>query len=69
MAMTEEMTVEEPVITDPEPVKEHSKSFNKYSNRYARGGCTKEQLHRLTELGVLYDWEYKEITGEDYTTE
>lgn len=69
MAMADEPIVEEPAITDSEPAKEHSKSFKKYSERYARGGCTKEQVHRLTELGVLYDWEYKEITGEDYTTE
>lgn len=45
---------------------EHSKNFQKYYDRYRRGGCTKEQLHKLAELGVIYEWEYKEITGEDF---
>lgn len=45
---------------------EHSKNFQKYADRYARGGCTKEQLHRLVELGAIYDWEYQEITGDPF---
>lgn len=44
----------------------HSPMFEKYAKRYARGGCTKEQLARLVELGALTADEYKEITGEDY---
>ena len=48
---------------------EHSKSFEKYQRRYNRGGCTKEQLQQLVELGVIYDWEYEEITGEPYEAE
>lgn len=44
----------------------HSKLFEKYRDRYNRGGCTKEQLQRLVKLGVLTAAEYKEITGEDY---
>lgn len=46
--------------------KTHSKLFEKYKQRYDRGGCTKEQLHKLVELGAIYDWEYEEITGEPY---
>ncbi len=46
--------------------KTHSKLYNKYKERYDRGGCTKAQLHRLVELGAIYDWEYEEITGEPY---
>lgn len=45
---------------------EHSKNFQKYYDRYQRGGCTKEQLKRLVQLGAIYDWEYQEITGEPY---
>lgn len=44
----------------------HSALFEKYAKRYARGGCTKEQLARLVELGALTAAEYKEITGDDY---
>lgn len=44
----------------------HSKYFEKYKKRYERGGCTKEQLHRLTELGTLTPEEYEEITGEPF---
>ena len=44
----------------------HSKDFEKYKARYERGGCTKEQLRRIVELGRLTPAEYKEITGEDY---
>lgn len=43
----------------------HSPLFEKYKKRYQRGGCTKEQLARLVELGALTAEEYKEITGED----
>lgn len=45
---------------------EHSKLFEKYQERYARGGCTKAQLKRLVALGAITADEYKEITGEDY---
>jgi hypothetical protein len=44
----------------------HSKQYEKYKKRYERGGCTKDQLHRLTELGVLTPEEYEEITGDPY---
>ena len=42
---------------------------DKYMKRYNKGGCTKEQLKRLTELGALTAEEYKEITGEEYAAE
>lgn len=45
---------------------EHSKRYGELKARYERHGCTKEQLHRFTEFGVLTQEEYKEITGEDY---
>lgn len=45
---------------------EHSKHFQKYYDRYQRGGCTKEQLRKLTDLGVITQDEFKEITGEDF---
>lgn len=45
---------------------EHSPLFEKYRDRYNRGGCTKAQLKRLVKLGALTADEYKEITGEDY---
>lgn len=45
---------------------EHSKDFEKYRDRYNRGGCTIEQLRRLVELGKLTPEEFTEITGEDY---
>lgn len=44
----------------------HSKLFEKYRDRYNRGGCTKEQLRRLVQLGALTEAEYEEITGEAY---
>lgn len=44
----------------------HSRYFKKYKDRYRRNGCTKDQLWRLTDLGVLTKDEYKEITGDDY---
>lgn len=44
-------------------------AYQKYMRRYKRGGCTKEQLQELIELGVLTTDEYKEITGEDYDNE
>lgn len=49
-----------------ETVREHSRLFTKYDERYARGGCTKAQLRRLVQLSAIYDWEYEEITGEAY---
>ena len=39
---------------------------DKYQKRYNKGGCTKEQLKKLVELGALTEKEYKEITGEAY---
>jgi len=45
---------------------QHSRMFEKYKARYERGGCTKEQLRRLVELGAITAEEYREITGEDY---
>lgn len=47
-------------------IREHSKLFEKYNERYARGGCTTAQLKRLVQLGAIKDWEYEEITGEAY---
>lgn len=44
----------------------HSKLFEKYKERYDRGGCTKEQLKKLVVLGALTAEEYEEITGEKY---
>ena len=43
--------------------------YQKYERRYNRGGCTKEQLQELVDLGVLTAEEYEEITGEVYETE
>jgi len=45
---------------------EHSKLFDKYRERYNRGGCTKAQLKRLVALGALTADEYEEITGDPY---
>lgn len=45
---------------------EHSKLFEKYQDRYMRGGCTKAQLKRLVALGAITAEEYEEITGEAY---
>lgn len=42
------------------------KNYIKYKARYDRGGCTKEQLQRLVELGALTTEEYELITGEPY---
>lgn len=47
---------------------EHSKLFNKYKDRYDRGGCTKEQLKRLVMLEAITEEEYEEITDEYYDT-
>jgi len=46
--------------------KEHSKLYQKYAERYARCGCTVEQLRKLVQLGAIYDWEFEEITGIPY---
>ena len=43
--------------------------YQKYERRYNRGGCTKEQLQELVDLGVLTTEEYEKITGETYETE
>ena len=40
--------------------------FEKWNDRYKKHWCTKEQLQRLVQIGVLTEEEYKEITGEDY---
>ena len=40
--------------------------FEKWNDRYKKHWCTKEQLKRLVQLGVLTEEEYKEITGEYY---
>ena len=40
--------------------------YTKYYERYKRGGCTKEQLIKLVELGILTADEYEQITGELY---
>ena len=45
----------------------HSRLYAKYKERYERIGCTKEQLKRLVELSALKDWEYEEITKEEYS--
>lgn len=45
---------------------QHSKLFEKYKARYERGGCTKEQLRRLVELGALTAEEYEEVTNEPF---
>ena len=42
--------------------------FEKWNDRYKKHWCTKEQLQRLVQLGVLTEEEYQEITGEDYVT-
>lgn len=41
-------------------------NFEKWNTRYEKSWCTKAQLKRLVELGVLTADEYKTITGEDY---
>lgn len=40
--------------------------FEKWNDRYKKHWCTKEQLQRLVQLGVLTEEEYEEITGDDY---
>ena len=40
--------------------------FEKWNDRYKKHRCTKVQLQRLVQLGVLTEEEYQEITGEDY---
>lgn len=44
----------------------HSRMYEKYKNRYNNGGCTVSQLRRLTELGILTESEFEEITGEPF---
>lgn len=44
-------------------------NYEKYKARYDRGGCTIEQLRRLTELGALTPEEFEMITGEPYEAE
>lgn len=41
-----------------------SRMYEKYKARYERGGCTREQLFRLAELGALTEAEVYEILGE-----
>ena len=40
--------------------------FEKWNDRYKKHWCTKDQLQRLVQLGVLSEEEYEEITGEEY---
>ena len=40
--------------------------FEKWKDRYSKHWCTKEQLQRLVQLGVLTEEEYQEITGQEY---
>ena len=40
--------------------------FEKWNDRYKKHWCTKEQLQRLVQLGVLTTEEYEQITGEPY---
>ena len=40
--------------------------FEKWNDRYKKHWCTKDQLRRLVQLGVLTEEDYKEITGEEY---
>ena len=44
-------------------------NYIKYKARYERGGCTKEQLRRLVQLGALTEEEYTLIVGEEKTPE
>ena len=44
----------------------HSRMYEKYKNRYDNGGCTVSQLRRLTELEILTESEFEEITGEPF---
>lgn len=41
-------------------------NFEKWDDRYKKHWCTKEQLQRLVQLGVLTEEEYQEITEEEY---
>ena len=41
----------------------------KYADRYAKRGCTIEQLKKLVKLNALTPDEFKEITGMDYSAE
>lgn len=41
-------------------------NYEKYKERYDKGGCTKEQLKKLVIRGRLTPQEYEEITGEVY---
>jgi len=45
-----------------------SKDYQKYADRYKRGGCTIEQLNRLCELGVLTEDEVEEIIKSKSST-
>lgn len=42
-----------------------SEAYRKYNERYHNGGCTKEQLLELVNLGILTEEEYVAIVGED----
>jgi len=41
-------------------------NYEKYKRRYDRGGARKDQIERLTQLGVLTPDEYEDIVGEAY---
>lgn len=38
----------------------------KYAERFAKKGCTIEQLKKIVSLGKLTAEEFKEITGVDF---
>lgn len=41
-------------------------NLEKWTDRYRKSWCTKEQLKRLVQLQVLAELEYQAITGEGY---
>lgn len=47
----------------------NSKMYEKLKARYEKGYCTKQQLARYVDLGVISADEYEEIVGETCTTE
>ena len=56
-------------MAEIQKITEPSKRFEELKARFERGGCTKGQLYRFSEFGVLTPEEYKEIAGEDNTWE
>lgn len=45
--------------------KEHSKGWE-LSNKWYPKNWSKARLKNLVRKGLLYDWEYTILTGEDY---